>query len=476
MAFRLNEPPQVKAITSIPGWALHGWSQGKITTAREAYNRIPVVRRGVDIIADSLTSIPYYFRRNDTGKTEVEWPYDVDFERLLGDTVRAYLIEGAGYWLKLKNRVANKGIQWLNPVGMQEPKYDGMRDDGTIGIRFKQNPDATGGQKGGEWTEGEIVYFRQWHIDDDVTPGTSVVRNIQDNALLHHYITQYGKNTFENGAMPYIIMAAEGNPGKEEMDRGQNFFQRAITGVGNAMRVLVLKGVWKPTVVTPPLNTLAMPELAEYAMRQVAVGMGIPETMLADAANYATAQAHDLQFWRNTIVPLAEYFQHIINEQLLDDLGICLDFSPKEMDIFQEDEKERSLSLLNYCDAGYPLALASQILGIELPGEMTWDQFEKEIADKQPMLQRGGRAVVAQDPIPPPKDVTPPSAPAKSALGSWQRFAEKRIGAGKALRAFETDEVPAAMKGAIEGALVKAQTVADVQRIFRNAQTWQGYP
>lgn len=472
-----SNPPGVKAIVNIPGWVFGGWERGKITKAAQAYDYIPIVRRGVDILAHSLVSIPYHiYRDGSEDSVEQEWPFDADFEQLLSETVKAYLLEGCGYWLKLKNRVKTQGLQWLNPTSMITPKYDGMRDDGTTGIRFTQQATVAGSSETRTWTEAEMVYFRQWHIADDITPGVSVVRNIMDAANLHYYMTRYGKNTFETGAMPIVIMTAEGNPSEEELKRGQGFFQRAMTGVANAMKVLVLRGVWKPQIISPPLNTLAMPELAAYALEQVALGFGIPQTMLTDAANFATAEAHDIQFWRNTVVPLAEFFEHIINTQLLNPMGLRLDFAEKEMDIFQEDESQRSKSLYNLVASSIPLAMSMQILGYDLPNEMTYDEFEVYLLAHPPVMLAGRPGPLAQENVPPVTDVTPRDAAAKSSLQAWQRMALNRAKQGKPLREFETDEIPPALKGAVSGALDAARTPGQIRQVFTNALTWQEYP
>ncbi len=367
--------PTIKAITNIPGWVFGEGVVGKVTTAAQAYDRIPIVRRGVNIIADSLVSVPYHFSAVEGGG-EAEWPFASAFDELLAATARAYLICGAAYWLKLANRVRTAGVQWLNPTTMTV-EYAGRRPDGSLGLRFTQQAEG----KTRTWDETQVVYFRQWHIGDDITPGRSVVDCVLDAANLHFYMTRYGKTTFENGAMPVVLMSVEGNASEEDLKRADSFFRRMMGGVQNAMRVLGVNGMWKPQVITPPLNTLAMPELAAYALRQVAMGMGVPETLLSDAANYATAAQHDTQFWKNTILPLAESLAHTINLGLLEPLGLRLEFAPDEMDVFQDDESTRASSLQSLVGAGLPLPLAMQILGYDLPGQMTYAELEALLAD-----------------------------------------------------------------------------------------------
>lgn len=469
--------PQIKAITSIPGWALVQ-DAGKITAPAQAYERIPVVRRAVDIIADSLVEVPHYVHKageeaKKEGSKEL-WDANfpgIDLDELLNKTAKAFLISGAAYWLKLSNRVRVAGVQWLNPTTMRVD-YAGRRPDGSLGLKFTQSGtgsssvDAPGQTH--VWDETQVVYFRQWHLADDITPGSSAVKAVLDAANLHYYMTVMAKTTFENGAMPVVLMSVEGNPARDEIERAEKFFTRLMTGVRNAMRVIGVSGVWKPQIISPPLKDLAMPDLADYALRQVAIGMGVPETMLSDAANYATAAQHDAQFWKNTVGPLATMIERVMNRSLLEPMGLSIAFAIQEINALQEDEKQRAQSLELLSASGLDVSIAMQILGYELPGEMTYTQLEARLAEKK-----------APAPVPPglPQgrlDVTP--SPTEAALRAWERFAVKRVKDGKALREFETDDVPAALKGALSGALSRAKTAQDVRRVFGNALTWQGYP
>ena len=58
-----------------------------------------------------------------------------------------------------------------------------------------------------------------------------------------------------------------------------------------------------PQTLTPPPKDLEMKELNNQARHNVAMAFGIPQTMLEDAANYATAGEHRLSFWQDTVRP-----------------------------------------------------------------------------------------------------------------------------------------------------------------------------
>src|SRR5258705_7177219 len=110
---------EIKAIAQIPGWALEATAAGRITTAAAAYERIPIIRRGVDILADSLTQVPHRVETlagepaaalhprfaGARARPSASWPFAQDLDSMLAATVKAYLLEGAAYWLKLRNRV-----------------------------------------------------------------------------------------------------------------------------------------------------------------------------------------------------------------------------------------------------------------------------------------------------------------------------------------------------------------------------------
>lgn len=465
MAYLHGGQPSVKAISGIPGWAVDNGT-GKITSGSLAYERIPVIRRGVDILADSLLHVPHAIETADG--EEGEWPFVEELDSLLSATAKAYLIEGAAYWEKIKNRVQVTGVQWLNPTTMKV-EFVGRRQDGTLGLKFTQE---IGSGQPKTWDETQMVYFRQWQLSDDIEPGKSIVMCVLDSANLTYYITRFAKTFFEQGAQPTLLVIADGNPQDEEVKRVESFFKRMISGVNNAFRVLGLKNAWDIKVVTPPMDTLAMPELSEYSIRQVAIGMGIPETMLTDAANYATAAQHDTQFWQNSILPLAEMLAGVINKSLLVPMGLKLCFYPEMMDVFQEDEAQRAQSLQALTASGLPVDFGMQLLGYELPDGMTYDELALMLEERKPPIPQPPQlqpdAVVAGR-----QDVTPPAG--RYELRAWQRKTEKRVKAGKGVPAFESDEIPVALKAAVEGALENAPTLPEVRRVFGNALAWVDY-
>jgi hypothetical protein len=206
-----------------------------------------------------------------------------------------------------------------------------------------------------------------------------------------------------------------------------------------------------------------MPELREAVLEEISHAFGIPKTMLlADAANYATAKEDRMGFWQETIRPRAEvWIQSVINEQLLNERGLRLEFAFDEMDIFQQDEQVRAASYYNYIQAGMKPSIAAQILGIELPAD-----YEYAMLDEDAKEVREVEAV---------NDDSRPRPVVTDELRAWLRFEEARFGK-EDKREFECKFTPSALAGAIQGALETAKSKDDIKRIFRQAEQWKSYP
>src|SRR3990172_11787287 len=126
--------------------------------------------------------------------------------------------------------------------------------------------------------------------------GISATQVALGNAKLMDYITRFAGQFFAGGAMPVTALGMPEATTEEERKHGEGFFKRQMRGIANAFRVLAVRGDVKLATLTPPLKDLAMLELRDQALSSVAWAFGMSETMLKDAANFAPAGGHDLQY------------------------------------------------------------------------------------------------------------------------------------------------------------------------------------
>ena len=362
---RIEYEPVVKTLVGIPGWAeTMGSENNKIGSGGDAYARVPLIYRALNIRCNSLIAVPFHLYK---GEQEVEWDktFSTPLKQLLWWTEAALLFKGQAFWLKQDVAQRRLGAQWLNPYTMKVEAKQAKNENGGVDLKLSFTQKVNNISLG-PWTEEQIVFFKEFNPANDVTGGLSPVMVAMEDARLMHYMSRFTSIFFENGAMPVTILAFEGNPKQDEVDRVAGRFTRMAEGIKNAFGVVGIKGGVKPSTLTPRIDSLAMQENRQGAIQDIAWAFGIPETMLTDAANYATATAQHQGFYSETINPRADYLAETITQKFLAAVGMRLEADPEEMSIFQVDEAQRAGSLAQLTAAGIPLELAMDLLGYEL--------------------------------------------------------------------------------------------------------------
>jgi phage portal protein BeeE len=465
-----------KAIVNIPAWAqeLHDGVMAQkdtINSAAAAYALVPLVYRAVRLRCDSLASVPLYFTKLD-GETEAEPPFEgLDWKDLLWKTEAALDLHGANYIEKIA-RVRSKktgGLAWINPITMTARMVKGL--DGTRTYEFQQ------GKDGAKWTLDDMVYMREFSLlgdmlpNGDVQPGDSPARVSLNDAALLRYMSRFAARFFEKGAMPYTLLQIDGIIDKDEATRIEGWFKRAAMGIRNAFGVLALGRPVEPKVISQPLKDLAMPELNEQARHAVSLAFGIPQTMLEDAANFATSKEHRLSFWQDTMQPRGEWIAEQFNRQVLKALGVQMHLAFEELDVFQEDENERGATVESYTRAintdPEAAAFVMEFMGVDLSDDQQ-KKLAALIADRK---KKQEEAVTTTPPTNTPAAETVTEQPAKAAwtddLGRWERKALRVLKEnGSAVCEYVSDVLPAEIRTKVEAGLSACQTAESVRTLF----------
>jgi len=435
-----------KAIVSVPGWVEGLATTDKVTSTSQAYAYVPLIHRAVQLRCDAISSVPVFIKHGDT---EVAWPWpDKSISRMIWQTEVALLLAGAAYWLKLSNTQSVKSLQWLNPFTVDVNYIIGANN--VVDLTFTQSHVTNQNI----WTEDEIVYFKEFNPGDDIGPGVAATAVALSDAQALRYMTRFAAYFFEGGAMPVTLLSVEGGIGEDEAKRMENFFKRSMTGIANAWRVLAVRNIVEPKVITPDIKDMAMPELSEESRHNIALAFGIPYSMLADADNRATAGTNRKSFWQDTIRPRGMLIEEVINSQLLADRGLELHFAFDQLDVFQEDEAERAGSLQQLTMSGVPLQMAMDLLGYDMTEEQR-DELENDEVFEEEITVETSRT------------------PEDDELDKWERVAKKRVGKQKV---FVSDIIEPSLLEAIQGQLEDAETVDEVKAIFESVRVWRNYP
>ena len=237
------------------------------------------------------------------------------------------------------------------------------------------------------------------------------------------------------------------------------------------------------------LESLANRALTDEAREEIATALGIPHSILfSNAANFAVSEKDDFHFYDKKVVPDCLFIQSVFNEQVLAPFGYKLRFLYQTLDVFQEDEKERAASLqflTQVLEKGQIAEVGMDILGYEVPGE-TMDLLRSIWADNEAKEEQRRADFLARTEARQQSQEDRPLVPSESDiektalqldLEKWQRYAEKRVKAGKVPdREWDISgtEITGAIKGAISIALIECETVEDVAAVFDDV--WTGYP
>jgi len=205
--------------------------------------------------------------------------------------------------------------------------------------------------------------------------------------------------------------------------------------------------------------------------------------LFANAANYATAGQDKKNWYEETIVPEAKLIASILNDQIFEPLGLRFEFRHETLDIFQEDEKERSMALGYLFNAEVPLDIGLRILGFELDDEQ-WARIEEQVAKKEEQAeqlvgqltdgQNQGAAFHPED----PKDEPDPFVPKgvdMQAIGSelerWQAKCMSAIKRGETADtvAFVPVAIPGDVYDKITAGLVGISNTDELKGIFSTA-------
>jgi len=452
---------------SLPAWFDSLRRQGRITNTADAYLVSPLLYRATNLRADAISTVPYrmYYKGE-----EQPWPFLQPLSYLMKEAERGMLITGGAYWYKIYKGRRLVGFVPLNPTTMNVQLLTDRAtlEDPLRGAAFTQ---AINGKQYGPWSIDDVVYFREQSYVDDIGPGVGAAHVALSSAKLEHYLNRFAAAFFEGGAQPVTVMNLPEGMDEAEFQRFRTDMKASASGgVINAFRMIFMRSPdIKIEQLTPPLNSMQMPELYERVVTSVGMAYGVPRTMLeASAANYATADSDRQSFWRETVIPRLSTYEYTLNTQVFAPLGWELKFEPEALDVMQNDESNRAGSLLQLVQAGVPLRSAMTILGYDMVDDLVPPPTPAptSTAEIQPVAND---TTVAEDVD---GTVTDEAIATKrrAEFGLLAKKIERRIKAGKSIACtFESDVITADEVKSIMARLHDGMTVHDVYDVVKAA-------
>lgn len=446
-----------KAIEAIPGWYNVAKKAGELYDTLDAYEKVPMLHRAVNLRAEALGTVPYQLER---GGVYVDYPFVTPLEALIQQTERSLLLFGHAFWLRLMRGRVLYGFQFIQPHSMRM-SFDETRitnNDPMTGIIFTQQ---VGSRTFGPWSINDIVYFREPSLKDDIHAGTSSASVALQSARLAYYLERFSSAFFEHGAQPALVMSLDKSITPPEYERLKSSWQRYAENVSNAFKTFFFRGDVNAQIITFPLKDMELVALQERTTTNIVTTFGVPRTMLeASAANYATADSDRQSFWRETIVPRLAFYERVLNGQLLASLKYKIIFQPEKLSVFQTDEAARADSLVKLVQAGMSLDEAKYRLGYEDVSQALGLQQAGPQPDATGVTESGESVV---DP-----SLSELATKRAAELEQFERKALKRLKqrGSAAGTTFESDVLPRYLTDFLELELKSTKKKIDVTQLF----------
>ena len=465
------------------------------------FKAIPWLFRGVQLRAQAVANMPFALVKDSGGGGKdfdhsQEWENKVGFlpnpSDLLWLIEAALTLTGKCYlWRKFQG-MQTLGLRYILPTSVTwEPVKDvnGVVQFDKANNKPKVTWERDLGQGPKPIPDGSIVYL--WAPDPYVEFGEPTtcpaVAALMAAGVLAN-MDEFIANFFRRGAIKATVFMAENMP-KGEAEKLETWFKHFVSGVRNAFTTKVFNaGKMEPMVIGDGVSELENIELNKEKREDIATALGIPQSILfSNAANFATAQQDELNFLKTNVVPEAQWIAAVLTEQVFKPLGLRMEIRHETLDAFQEDENERAQAVKLYTDAGFPLLMACDILGVELTDEQRAELVAAEAEKKAraeelanrlanaPQTPEGAQPGQNGKQPQPPEPIQQPN-PAQEDIKRWERKAIKAIKNGKRPDVpFKSEFIPVELSAEIANDLVHLSldninpSTRDVEMIFKRA-------
>ncbi len=162
----------------------------------------------------------------------------------------------------------------------------------------------------------EVIHFRYPDPKDPYTAGLSPLRACWEQVALTADYLAFKKATWENNAIPGVVISPDGVLGEEERDRLEAQWNAKFRQ-GGAGRALVTESGMKVAILAHSSGDLAA--LAEYGRTKedIANAFHVPLAFLTTHTNLANLQAAEHQHMAKAIGPRLRRRDEKLNEQLV---------------------------------------------------------------------------------------------------------------------------------------------------------------
>jgi len=478
------------------------------TPEQEVISRVAAAFRAFNLKANTVASVPFtlFTKNGDEFDNSNEWGNKVKFlpnpqELLRLDTLS--LMSSNTFY-----NLVTSDVLGFRPKGLYNAIYSSFNpyaNTATAQLEYVERKIGTsierynpeGVQIGLNASKTRLI--RAWRLDEttEVLPS----RNTEAKAIMSSAGIIANQDTwveyfYRRGGIKATLIGMKGlinTDTKEEAEKGWSNWLKGIGKYfGRPARIYNTEAIdVKP--IGAGVDDMKDNKIYEQAIANIAMGTGMPlSLLLANSANYATAQEEKATWYESDIIPLCRWIAFEYNRQLWEPLGYYMQFQPQTLDPNQQDETEKASAVNQYMDLiakvpTYDLFVGlTDTMGIEVSDTLL-KAVEKYYSNKQSKMETGelgpdGQPIEVQPVVADkesedkPKEVTAkwiPTLDQLEELRVYREVALRRLKKGDSLD-FEylphKGGLPADVFSTIKADLPTCTTPEMVKSVFEKAQ------
>ena len=303
----------------------------------------------------------------------------IESPQLLWQSSVSWAFYNEAFWLRERNRVRTLDLRWFDPDSMT-PKWD--KDAGLVG--FERRIDAATIKP---LKLDDVVYlWRQGMRETE--PAIAPAQAAMQAAGVLYNADKFAADFFARGAIKATLLSIDGNPSDTELKRLESWWKRFFSGVRDAWSTAAVRADVKAVPVGEGLESLSNATLtAEKRRRHRYCDGRAAFTRHVECGEFRNVGDGQAQLYDTTIIPDCLLMQRQLNRQLFTPIGLRFTFDPQEMAIYQEDETKRSQAFQAYANAGLPLSIVAEMLGLYLPDGVEYADLDVEPEPQPVQLQ-----------------------------------------------------------------------------------------
>jgi hypothetical protein len=390
MANRYVMTDGVKSIDlpQFPNEAWHFYGEEDDDGKEDFYSTVSAVFRAVNLTASATANIP--FALVDKGGKDVDvsddWQNIVGFMPKPQELIRLWRMSltmtNSAYGFMENVKPDGKNLRYIVPTTIT-PIVDisGLKGfTRTIGNAKKDYPLGKNNP-----------IFWMWRMDHttELLPARSTEFQAMCAAAgILYYSDHFVNAFFKRGGIKPTMLVLKGMTTKDNIDKIESVWDKIIRGgykyLGKIFQGVDAAGGLEAQTIGEGVDTLKDETLTKSKIEDVAMSVGMPlSLLLANSANYATAQVELKTWYENSLAPWCSFMADEMTDKLFKPLGYKFVFRPEMTDPGQEDEVSRASAYSTYVTSGMRQSVAAQIMGIELPEGMKYEDLDTMAKEKQ---------------------------------------------------------------------------------------------